>query len=422
MVKHITVRRVVCLVLALTSIAVLDRVGRMCFPKEKVFAVDESWTELMKAARAGRGDEVRRLAEKGPDLNARGGRMGLTPLIVAAANGHVDVVTILLDRGARPDEPDSSDMTALMNAVMFDQPAVVQVLLERGADVNARTGHGGMTPLMFVNNSEIASMLLLKGAEAQAKTTDGQTALDRAEARGQTDLAEVLRIAARQPAGPPVAGHTTTADAGARQPRAPVANAAPRTLSPEPPVDRLESGNELSENMSENMPENRQPARLTGGAVPRIVLQNPVAGFSLAVPEDWDMATGNAGNTEIAIDAIDRRVVAGTAGDVVLLRASSAATTGRTARARPANTRRRRAASGPHGTGRRVGDPGRFSDHAGRHGDDSLVMPAGTGHELRDRGCRAVGTGPAIPRGHRRRFSKLPIDRAPDPASFPRTT
>jgi hypothetical protein len=42
---------------------------------------------------------------------------------------------------------------------------------------------------------------------------------------------------------------------------------------------------------------------LAGGEVPRIVFNNPVAGFSLAVPEDWEMATGNAGNTEIAIDA-----------------------------------------------------------------------------------------------------------------------
>ena len=37
--------------------------------------------------------------------------------------------------------------------------------------------------------------------------------------------------------------------------------------------------------------------------VPRVVLENPIAGFSVEVPEDWEMATGTLGNVEIAIDA-----------------------------------------------------------------------------------------------------------------------
>jgi hypothetical protein len=38
-------------------------------------------------------------------------------------------------------------------------------------------------------------------------------------------------------------------------------------------------------------------------AVPRVRFDNPVAGFSLTIPEDWVMASGPAGNVEIAIDA-----------------------------------------------------------------------------------------------------------------------
>lgn len=37
--------------------------------------------------------------------------------------------------------------------------------------------------------------------------------------------------------------------------------------------------------------------------VPRVAYDNPIAGFGLTIPEDWEMATGVAGNTEIAIDA-----------------------------------------------------------------------------------------------------------------------
>jgi len=37
--------------------------------------------------------------------------------------------------------------------------------------------------------------------------------------------------------------------------------------------------------------------------VPRVQVDNPIAGFSLTLPEDWFMATGVPGNVEIAIDA-----------------------------------------------------------------------------------------------------------------------
>jgi len=38
-------------------------------------------------------------------------------------------------------------------------------------------------------------------------------------------------------------------------------------------------------------------------AVPQVEYVNPIAGFSIEIPEDWEMATGTGGYTEIAIDA-----------------------------------------------------------------------------------------------------------------------
>ncbi len=34
-----------------------------------------------------------------------------------------------------------------------------------------------------------------------------------------------------------------------------------------------------------------------------VVYNNPVAGFSITIPEDWELSAGTAGQTEIAIDA-----------------------------------------------------------------------------------------------------------------------
>lgn len=45
-------------------------------------------------------------------------------------------------------------------------------------------------------------------------------------------------------------------------------------------------------------------------AVQQVDYANPIAGFAIEIPEDWEMATGTGGNTEIAIDAPSGAAVA----------------------------------------------------------------------------------------------------------------
>lgn len=37
--------------------------------------------------------------------------------------------------------------------------------------------------------------------------------------------------------------------------------------------------------------------------VPNVTYTNPIAGFSMVIPEDWEIATATAGQVEISIDA-----------------------------------------------------------------------------------------------------------------------
>ena len=91
------------------------------------------------------------------------------------------MVELLLSHGASIEVADTSGMTPLMNAVLFDQPAVVQLLLDHGANVNASTSSSSMTPLMFAATPTTAKLLLQNGADASLRSSAGKTAVDYAQ-------------------------------------------------------------------------------------------------------------------------------------------------------------------------------------------------------------------------------------------------
>jgi ankyrin repeat protein len=66
-----------------------------------------------KAAFWGRPDVMKLLAKSRLDLNARGGYNGYTPLHDAVAQGHVEVVKVLLNAGVRTDIRGHDGKTAL---------------------------------------------------------------------------------------------------------------------------------------------------------------------------------------------------------------------------------------------------------------------------------------------------------------------
>jgi ankyrin repeat protein len=99
---------------------------------------------------AGRGflPVVRLLLDHGVDVNAKYGN-DLTALMWAAGHSAeagtkdvVDVMTLLMERGARLDEQDNRGRTALMIAAELGHAAAVDVLLAHGADKNLKDKQG----------------------------------------------------------------------------------------------------------------------------------------------------------------------------------------------------------------------------------------------------------------------------------------
>ena len=130
-------------------------------------------------------------ASSGPAVNAPG-RLGLTPLMYAAAFGSHEALEILLDKGADVKAKDPRDSTALHYAAW--NVARTNLLLSRGADPNALSKLG-RTPLLVAASSPtgapVIPIFLEKGANPMLRDALGFNLLQPA-AIGNTQVAAML--------------------------------------------------------------------------------------------------------------------------------------------------------------------------------------------------------------------------------------
>lgn len=125
------------------------------------------------------------------------------PLHVAAAGGDVLTVCTLLDEGIDVNAMDDHGLTALHRAVWVGHQGMVRVLIESGADINAKRVVGEVgnawAPLHLaaVNDRvECARLLLEAGADPDPKDEYGQTPLFLAAGQENNHEAERAELAA----------------------------------------------------------------------------------------------------------------------------------------------------------------------------------------------------------------------------------
>ena len=94
--------------------------------------------------------------------------VGAQPLHFAAADGNVESVNLLLDRGAKINAATQDGWTALHFACLRGDEGLVQLLLDRGADVSMTTAAGvsALSIAMSEGDREIVELLLDRGASA----------------------------------------------------------------------------------------------------------------------------------------------------------------------------------------------------------------------------------------------------------------
>jgi len=151
---------------------------------------------LFEAAVIGDIQRVRQTLDDQPELLLTISHDGWTPLHLAAHFGQLGVLDLLLARGA---EVDARSTNALVNtplhaALAGGRRATAQRLVEHGADVNAVEA-GGYTPLhqaADLGDAEMTRMLLERGARSDVQTDDHLTPQQLARANGHAALAELL--------------------------------------------------------------------------------------------------------------------------------------------------------------------------------------------------------------------------------------
>ena len=122
-------------------------------------------TPLLEAAFHSNTEIIKALMEAGADPNLAGPD-GQTPLMLIARGDNVAAAKLLLDKGANPRATESQrDQTALMWAAANNQGPMARLLVERGADVDAKTAVDLMTPLVSAE------------PRAQPRSPGGMTAL-----------------------------------------------------------------------------------------------------------------------------------------------------------------------------------------------------------------------------------------------------
>lgn len=186
----------------------LHAIARLIEERNEADAAEIAALPLVSAIKSGNTAEVAQLIAAGSDVDARLPMVGrpdddYTPLAIAAREGHVDIVRLLLEAGAEPRRVIGLFLgTALHEACYFGHTEVVGMMTGRheragvrAPELDAQGAYNGFTPLhdaVWQGHLQTARVLVAAGHPLDLRTHAGLTARELAALHGYHELETFL--------------------------------------------------------------------------------------------------------------------------------------------------------------------------------------------------------------------------------------
>lgn len=124
------------------------------------------------------------------------GTNGWTSLLIATAEGHKEVVSLLIEKGANVNAANNLGRTPLMFAANYGFDSIAKTLIDNGAKIdmvpNDNEGWSALMAASYKGNLEIVKILVKSGANLKLRDKQGNTALGIAKKQGNTEIVNLL--------------------------------------------------------------------------------------------------------------------------------------------------------------------------------------------------------------------------------------
>lgn len=147
--------------------------------------------ELYEACEMGDLETARKLLSAGSNPDERNAR-GRTPLAAAIAEGHLNVIELLVANGATMDLEIGEGVPLLLLAASKNRPDVVRMMVNAGASTKGKFGAWPLYEVVSYGDTGLARFLIHKGADVNSRNWDGNTPLYEAISDHNLSMATVL--------------------------------------------------------------------------------------------------------------------------------------------------------------------------------------------------------------------------------------
>lgn len=150
---------------------------------------------IVEAVRDGSLDATKKALIDGASVHARADD-GTPVIVIAATVRSLDIVKILIENGARPDDKSKKDeVTALTLAAANGDLEIVTYLLDQKADIDlpGALRETALIKATRAQHKDVVKLLLERGASTEETDSSGATPLDIAQASGHEDLVALFK-------------------------------------------------------------------------------------------------------------------------------------------------------------------------------------------------------------------------------------